>query len=84
MAGSNSKKQRAHKESKGVHGGGGKLTVPLSGVEKVLLGGGALVNVNNSRTKSARKMLAAKGHSEVVADERPRRTVKEQLDARKK
>jgi hypothetical protein len=77
-------KTRTKKTSQGVHGAGGKLTVPLTGVQKVLLSGGALVNISNSRTKSARKMLAAKGHGEVVTEERPRRTVKEQLDARRK
>ena len=77
-------KQRAHKTSKGIHGGGGKGR-PLTGVEKVLLGGGSLRTITRPDTKRGRAILAEKGHSPVV-DERPKpkRTVKEQLDARKK
>lgn len=44
------KKKRTPKTSKGVHGGGGRLTAPhgqprLSTVAKVLMGKGMLVNV---------------------------------------
>jgi hypothetical protein len=83
MAGSNRKKARKSKTSKHEHGAGGKLNRPLSGVEKVLLGGGALVGINNSRTKRATKILLAAGHSPSTGDERPRpkRSVKEQLEA---
>ena len=42
---STSKKKRAHKESKGINGGGGRLSTPLTRVEKVLMGKGMLVNV---------------------------------------
>jgi hypothetical protein len=76
-------KQRAHKTSKGIHGGGGKGR-PLSGVEKVLLGGGALRTITRPETKRGKAILAEKGHSPST-DERPkpRRSVKEQLDSKK-
>jgi hypothetical protein len=85
MAGSNRKKARKPKTSKHEHGAGGKLSQPLSGVQKVLLGGGALVTITRPGTKRGQKILAEKGHS-YSGDERPkpRRTVKEQLDALKK
>lgn len=85
MAGSNRKKSRQSKTSKHEHGAGGKLGRPLTGVEKVLLGGGALVTINRNQTKRALTILAEKGHGP-VADERPkpRRSLKEQLDAAQK
>jgi len=41
-------KSRAHKESKGIHGSGGKGR-PLTGVEKINLRGGGLLNNVKSR-----------------------------------
>jgi hypothetical protein len=38
-------KSRAHKESQGKHGGGGKGR-PLTGIEKILMGGGLYRNIN--------------------------------------
>lgn len=38
-------KSRAHKESKGIHGSGGKGR-PLTTVEKINMGGGLLRNVS--------------------------------------
>lgn len=77
-------RQRAHKTSKGEHGGGGKGR-PLTGVEKVLLGGGALRTITRPDTKRGRAILAEKGHNPST-DERSKsqRSVKEQLDALKK
>lgn len=38
-------KQRAKKTSQGIHGGGGKGR-PLTGIEKILMGGGLYRNIN--------------------------------------
>ena len=48
-------KSRAKKVSKGIHGGGGKGR-PLTGVEKVLLGHGALQSIRLDNTKRAKKL----------------------------
>lgn len=50
------KKQRAHKVSKGIHGGGGKTT--LTPVQRVLMGKGAYVNI----AKPAKGLEKVKSH----------------------
>lgn len=44
------KRKRKSRTSQGIHGGGGKGR-PLSTVEKVLMGGGLLVNVKKRAVK---------------------------------
>lgn len=52
---------RAHKESKGIHGGARKTR--LSEVNKVLISnGGCLKAIGSKRTHRARKILAKQDH----------------------
>jgi hypothetical protein len=46
-------KTRQKKTSKGVHGAGGKMP-HLTDIQKVLLGGGALKNINRNITKGSK------------------------------
>lgn len=52
--GKSSKKKRAHKVSKGVHGGGGK--VRLTELEKALMGKGAMKRIEKmAKPKKSRR-----------------------------
>lgn len=63
MAGSNRKKKRAHKTSKGIHGGGGEVT--LTTVQKALMGKGLVQSFEPSDLGRSRPWAGA---SPIVRD----------------
>lgn len=64
MAGSNRKRARTPKTSKGENSGARKMRPRLTDVQKVCMSKGMYATIGKPKTKRARKILAAKGHGD--------------------